>query len=490
MQTRNLAIALLSMTPCALAACTAATPEDGTRPGLAVPSFEGASPPSLFAVNVPQVVGGVSVQARLALRESDRGALLDSTTLHLSSSHPRLLHAPAEIQLSKHGTATFSVETSGVDVPTTVTLKVLAAPHAGALLAIDVTLLPPWLLTYDIADLGLILQATRSRAFGVNDSGNVVGVNWHPASHATHWTLSAGPPHYGSIWSGAESWVRRVSSSGLSSGAVFHGTENGWWAAVWFRPPESDQVPMRMDFPYPGSGAFDVNDRGVATGTLDAQAALFYVDGTTPKPLGWLKKGRFSRGMGINDDGQVVGWSRTTPDPWTPPDFDARGGPHDVRPFVWIKPSKPWLPGGMIELPLVFGGHSGMATAINAAGQAVGACRVGVLETRALLWTLPTVPYRPHAPFVGLVDLGTGWANDINDRGDSVLDDGFDSYLWKNGVRRLLTDLILEDSGWGHLSAESISNSGRIAGSGRIDGETHAFVLTPRQAPLDPVPGG
>jgi probable HAF family extracellular repeat protein len=42
-----------------------------------------------------------------------------------------------------------------------------------------------------------------------------------------------------------------------------------------------------------------------------------------------------------------------------------------------------------------------------------------------------------------------------------------------------LNDLIARDSGWLLLEATQINNRGEVVGTGSINGENHAFLLTP-----------
>ncbi len=52
--------------------------------------------------------------------------------------------------------------------------------------------------------------------------------------------------------------------------------------------------------------------------------------------------------------------------------------------------------------------------------------------------------------------------------------------LWQRGVAMDLNDLIPADSGWLLRSAEGINDRGQIVGFGTFEGQTRAFLLTPR----------
>jgi len=129
--------------------------------------------------------------------------------------------------------------------------------------------------------------------------------------------------------------------------------------------------------------------------------------------------GCFSIAAAINDLGQVVGESTTGCDP------------SSERPFLWTKAD------GMQDLgapPGVFGG----LTAINTFGQVVGTFCLQPCSgsEHGFIWT-----------------KATGWLD--------------------------LNDLIPADSGWVLVVPFDINAWGQITGYGLINGQVHAFLLTP-----------
>ena len=69
----------------------------------------------------------------------------------------------------------------------------------------------------------------------------------------------------------------------------------------------------------------------------------------------------------------------------------------------------------------------------------------------------------------------------INDRGEIVGWLGTSAFIWTRaeGMQNL-NDCIDPNSGWTLNSANAINILGQITGSGTINGETHAFLLTPQ----------
>ena len=97
-----------------------------------------------------------------------------------------------------------------------------------------------------------------------------------------------------------------------------------------------------------------------------------------------------------------------------------------------------------------------------------------------------------HAAYwqiIGLTDLGTlggtnSRAEGVNDAGQVVgsADTSAElqhAFVWEDGVMTDLNDLLPPDSGWVLTRAVNINEAGQIVGRGTINGETHAFLLSP-----------
>jgi probable HAF family extracellular repeat protein len=228
------------------------------------------------------------------------------------------------------------------------------------------------------------------------------------------------------------------------------------------------------------STAYAINNSGMIAGVSWMQAgspnragqehAVLWDAAGSLHDLGTLPGDYKSYAHGINDDGQVVGWSNTY------------GGPE--RPIVW-KPET-----GMQELQTL-GGYLGRANAINNAGLVVGwSLTPDALSGRPLLWAGAVVKHD-----LGLVEQRSARTpNAINDVGQVVGDSTnpapgrrYQPFVWDeaNGSR-VLQDLLAADDAavWVIDSALGIDADGRIVGRGWMKPAglitPHAVLLTPR----------
>ena len=147
--------------------------------------------------------------------------------------------------------------------------------------------------------------------------------------------------------------------------------------------------------------------------------------------------------FGINDVGQVVGSSGLCSNTSIPP---APNGPHAV---LWDKDGSPTDLGNL-------GGTDNIANAVNNRGDVVGSAVSGTDGTvHGFLWTKGK-GMQDIGAFPGAFATFAPCCKTINDRGE-----------------------IPANSGWYLQFTASINNAGEIAGQGTINGEVHAFLLTP-----------
>ena len=227
------------------------------------------------------------------------------------------------------------------------------------------------------------------------------------------------------------------------------------------------------------SQAYQINNReqvvGVAENTTpDPTCTVFNLEA---KPVIW-QKGTVQElptfpgdtdgwGYGINDQGQIVGFT---------------GACNALVPFssfhavLW--PNGP--NGGVIDLGNLGGTTLNVAFYINNQGQVVG--QAGVpdgINFHAFLWQNGV-----------MTDLGTlpgdvaSWANNINNKGQAVGTSfpatGSRPFIWQNGVMTDLNTLIPPDSPLYLSEAFGINDRGQIAGFGQLsDGELRGYLLNP-----------
>jgi probable HAF family extracellular repeat protein len=224
------------------------------------------------------------------------------------------------------------------------------------------------------------------------------------------------------------------------------------------------------------NSAFAINDLGQVVGeeiTTNSQGQVQF--------LGWLWENGIKTGLTspnnpsfvpseINNLGQIVGTSIRSQLP------------------IWDSNAVVLASGQVIELPTLNGSSQGTGLDINNKSQAVG-----YSDSQAALWS--------DGDVLGLGILGSNVntysvATGINDFGQVV---GYSSiseispltrerhaFLW-DGQLQDINNLIADDSGWELEDANDINNKGQIVGKGILNGQYHAYLLTPLSAP-EPVP--
>jgi len=224
--------------------------------------------------------------------------------------------------------------------------------------------------------------------------------------------------------------------------------------------------------------AYSINNSGQVVGFSFTPGpssfahAFRFTDGFGMQDLGTL--GRGSSAFGMNNSGKVVGSSETptTPrgDPWNPGHaflYTDRLGMQDLN--------------NLID-PL-FGWELRKANAINNQGQIVGFGEHTGTGLHAFRYTRGTVQDLGRFPGGGI-----SYALGISNRGDVVgaayLDasgiGNFRAMLYTNrsGMQNL-NDLIDTSLGWILREATGINERGQIVGWAELNGQEHAFRLTP-----------
>jgi probable HAF family extracellular repeat protein len=207
-----------------------------------------------------------------------------------------------------------------------------------------------------------------------------------------------------------------------------------------------------------------INDLAQVAGNCSATGNYFHAcfwDGSFTQDIGTLQGG-YSFGTGINNSGDMTGWS------WA---FDPRTSGFQNHAFFWN--------GTTMQDLGTLGRLNSVGSAINATGQIAGTVSGslgGNLLTSAFIWDGSTM--RELGAF------GPSYGNGINDRGEVVGYLSGSSYshafFWDGSTVWDLNTQVVDMSGWTELtSAQAINDRGQITGYGTIGGEVHAFLLTP-----------
>jgi len=315
---------------------------------------------------------------------------------------------------------------------------------------------------YKVTDVGALVDAS-TEAYGVNDVGQVVGAlfleDWMGGTHSYAVFWEGGMPY--ALWppDERECVATDINNAGLIVGSVYL-PDGSLEACLW----GSGGLTTLGKLGGVRSDALGVNDAGQIIGlwsTTDTDLAFIWQDGVMTS-LGTMEGGTFSIALDINSAGQVVGYGNYS-------------APFPFAGFLWEA-------GVMTPLEGLLAAH-----AINDLGQVVGYAKADDGEQHAALWEGGTV-----------TDLGTlvegGWSTpwDINGRGQVVgsaeAPEGSAqrAFVWEGGVMYDLNDLAINASAWTLARAYAVNEHGEIVGYGFVDGEKHAFLLTPIPEPSLP----
>ncbi len=208
------------------------------------------------------------------------------------------------------------------------------------------------------------------------------------------------------------------------------------------------------------SVATGINNRGQLTGRAalaDGANHVFLYSGGTMQDIGTLG-GRHASGSAVNDRGHVAGLSYLA------------GDVQEFHAFLYRH--------GVLKDLGTLGGGSSSAAAINDEDDVVGfsTLTAGSTSRHAFL-------YRHHK----MHDLGTlpggsdSFAVGISNDGDVIGSSGGLPFVYRDGLMRDVNQLLdASGAGWVIDQVNGISpDEGLITGRGRINGQVHAFVLTP-----------
>jgi probable HAF family extracellular repeat protein len=167
-----------------------------------------------------------------------------------------------------------------------------------------------WAQSYTVTDLGT-LRPGSARVHAINSAGQVVGASGHPHgadTHAFFWEKAGGIRDLGTLPGGDYSTAFGINDSGVVVGTS--NTSTSQHAFTW-----STATGLKDLGTLPGansSSAFAINNKGQIAGSSGTHAALW--SGGAIQDLGTLG-GQTSEAHGVNNNGAVAGVSDTPDGP-------------------------------------------------------------------------------------------------------------------------------------------------------------------------------
>lgn len=300
---------------------------------------------------------------------------------------------------------------------------------------------------YTVTDIGSL--GGRSYGYGINNSGQVVGFSSKtPLGNDSPFLFSAG----------VISEIKVAATGGNLGGANAINDSGQIVGAT--APSGFGSNP----FIYQGASVTIINVSGEANaispnGTVAGEMSNghgFLYQNNSVVDIGQFTPNRNTYVNGVNDLGHAVGYGYLA-------------ASNNYHAFVYAD-------GGMSDLGTL-GGPTSQAMAINQLGQIVGVAQTTSSANHAFSYEQAV-----------MTDLGEGTATAINSLGEIVgyqgpITPARNACLFTPNGPVDLNALISPDSGWNLLQAYAVNDVGQIAGWGTINGQTHAFLLTPAALP-------
>lgn len=332
-------------------------------------------------------------------------------------------------------------------------------------------------VVYTVTDLGTF-GGTISSGTAINASGQVTGYAYLPGNtvwHAFRYTPGRGLTDLGTIGSDPNSVGTGINDSGQVVGRSIFGGGSGnrgfrTTANGLASDPGTDLGSLGGN-----TGASAINSAGQVTGSviLNSSTVAYHAYRTSPTGLvsdAGADLGFTGIGVAINDSGQVAGLNPGT-------------GAHAFRTNAAGQPT---------DLGTL-GGSTSRAYGMNTAGRTVGwSFFAGDTVGHAFRTTATGLVSDPGTDLGALPGFPGSGGLGINSSGvvvgfsgpDVYANDSINSHAFIYDTQmRDLNQMIPANSGWVLNAANAINDSGWITGFGTINGQPHAFVLTPVPEP-------
>ncbi len=333
--------------------------------------------------------------------------------------------------------------------------------------------------TYGVVDVGT-LGGPFSEGLGINNGGQVVG--WSKTTtdpgnlgpkHGFTWTAGGGIVDIGTPFGVPDSRVDAINNAGQTVGFGGEPGSAGGGDHAFLRNPGGsyrDLGDLGNFFSYAhGLSSNGLNVVGEAINTNLDDTAFLWTAAAGMLDLGTPDSRYNTIASGVNNGQMVVGTGLNVSTDSSIP---------DELGFIWTSSggfTNPW------------GFHATSVNAVNDNGQVVGSTASLDPTGHAFLWTM-SGGTRDLGDLIGFGSIAAG----INTRGDIIVgaadldSTGQNSaaFVWDaaHGMRNL-NSLIASNSGWNLEQAVGVSDSGMIVGTGIVNGQEHAFVLTPVPEP-------
>ncbi len=339
--------------------------------------------------------------------------------------------------------------------------------------------------SYNITDLGT-LAGTNSAAYGINQCGQIVG-GAPPDGTPRHpflINISGNQVTDLGTLGGSSGTANAINASGYVAGTARVQSEEDH-AFLWNGVSEQDLAPNS------NAVAFALNDNGRVVGTIDTSPAgsndlsnsAFTWDsinglqimpaqtttiGTTMAPL---------YASGINNGGSIVGVGQLT------------SGSQPSHAFI----SK----NGLLTDLGTLGGTRSWAFNLSESESVVGYASIpGDAAFHAFIWKDANNDSISNAgELKDLTTLGgsNSIAYDVNSSGDvvgtsDVSGGASHAFIYQSNQMKDLNSLIGSHPEWTLAEARSINDAGYIVGFGTLNGQTHAFLLSPANGSLPSCP--